>query len=139
MGRLNKFYYGILTLAILFALWGFGRWLQAQIYMPPSPVMAAAKRYSFGKPASAFPLFRYAQLQTGELFFGPASKPTPVLQPTTASGPPKPPKPVFNSKLLLYGVTKGVNAKLDRAIVGLIADPARQTWLVQPGSVMKEY
>jgi hypothetical protein len=49
-------------------------------------------------------------------------------QPTAAPGSSKPSQLAFNSKLLLYGVTKGVNAKNDRAIVGLINDPARQTW-----------
>jgi hypothetical protein len=122
MERLNKFYYYSLALAVLFALWGFTRWLQARVYTPPTPVKVAANRYSFEKPVVTFPLSRYAQLQTGEMFFGPQA--TAELQ------------PVFSSKLLLYGVSKGAHPKLDRAIVGLIAESAKQTWVVQPGSVV---
>jgi hypothetical protein len=126
MGRLNKIYYCSLALAVLFALWGFSRWLQAQVYMPPAPVMVAANRYSFEKPVVTFPLSRYVRLQTGELFFGSKTVPQSLAAP----------QPVFSSKLLLYGVIKGANAKHDRAIVGLIADPGKQTWVVQPGSVV---
>jgi hypothetical protein len=123
MGRINKVYFGILALASLFVFWGFYRWWQARSYTPSAPVAAAVNRYFFEKATAVFPTYRYAKLRTGELFFGPG--------PGQES-----PKPVFSSKLLLYGVSKGANARINRAVVGLVADPNKQTWMVQVGSVV---
>ncbi|MGD8401928.1 MAG: hypothetical protein PVH64_13540 [Bacillota bacterium] len=129
MEKISKLYYVILALAALFALWGFTRWLQAQVFTPPAPVTMALNHYSFQKAVAVFPLSRYARLQTGELFFGPVPE-TPQIS------VPEPVKPVFSSKLLLYGVSKAAQARIDRAVVGLSGDPAKQTWLVQVGSVV---
>jgi hypothetical protein len=134
MGRLTKFYLGILLISIIFAAWGFGRWLQAQAFTLETPAPIAPPRYAYQQPQRLLPLARYAKLQKGELFFGPELK--------TATPPPEGPLKVevkreeFSSKLLLYGVTKGLSAVTDRAVVGLTADPNQQTWLVQPGSVV---
>jgi hypothetical protein len=127
MDRLNKFYYCLLVLSVLFASLGFSRWLRAKAYTPPIPLQVVANRYSFEKPKPAFPLSRYTGLQTGELFFGP----TP--EPESAAGPVR---PVFSSQLLLYGVSQGAKAGDSRALVGMTGEPANQTFLVKIGSVV---
>jgi hypothetical protein len=127
LNRLDKFYYCLLVLSILFACWGFSRLMQAKAFSPQTPVPVAANHYSFPKPAAVFPLSRYTALQTGELFFGP--------DPEAASGA-DPARPVFSSHLLLYGLSKGAKASDNRALVGITDDPAKQTWLVKVGSVI---
>jgi hypothetical protein len=129
MERLNKFYFGILIISIMFAVWGLARWLQAQAFAPETPVPDAAGRYTFRHPQRQLPLSRYAPLQKGELFFGPQLE-------LPSSGEPVKVKVEFSSKLLLYGVTKGITSDADRAIVGLTGDVDKQTWLVKVGSVV---
>jgi hypothetical protein len=126
MERWSKFYAGILLMAIAFAAWGFSRWLQARAFRPETPVAAAVPRYVYQKPQPGPALSRYAKLQNGALFFGPE-----------AGAAVARPKLEFHSQLLLYGVTKGETRRSDRAVVGIIGDPERRTWLASAGTVVE--
>jgi hypothetical protein len=123
--RLTRIYVALLLSSILFAAWGWTRWLQAQalIVKAPVPVKVGCGELKPQKERF-FPLARYAELQTGEMFFGKAPEPSPSV------------KVEFSSELLLYGVTKGTVRGSDRAVVGLTGDPEQQTWLAQAGSVV---
>jgi hypothetical protein len=131
MERWQKFYVGLLLMAIAFAAWGFSRWLQARAFRPEIPVAAAAPRYVYQKPQPVPALSRYAKLQNGALFFGPEAV-------AAASGAAvAQPKIEFHSQLLLYGVTKGETFRTDRAVVGIIGDPGRRTWLARAGTAIE--
>jgi hypothetical protein len=122
--RLNQYFYIFLAVAIAFLSWGLLKLNKAAFYQPKLPASTAPGRYSFDRQETVFPLSRYQNLLSGELFFGKL--------------PPPPPQPVvkFQSQLMVIGVTKGTNAQGGYAVVGLKSSGDQETWIVNAGQMV---
>ncbi len=133
--RSNKFLLIIALVALLILGYGGSNWLAALAYQPAILQDLPLRAYKYPVPPNKTLLLKdYQRLLTGKAFF-PRAQLAPEETLPAAALTIAPPKALFITKLVLWGITKG---KFNRAIVGISDDSKGQTWIVKVGDKVNQ-
>lgn len=113
----KKVQMGIILVSLMVFGYGFFLWVQALCYQPRTPESLPYRHDYKTKITMDIQPGQYQALRDGRLFFG-------------ESAPVSENRPVFQTKLVLWGITGGKNS---RAVVGLDPKSNAQTMIVKPG------